>query len=77
MIGILLSFLGVYLLIGAVFAVPFAFTGAKKIDPAAEEGTLGFKLLIIPGSAVFWPLLVKRWMKGELPPEEKSVHRVR
>ena len=77
MIGILLSILGIYLLVGVIFAVPFAFAGAKKVDPAAEEGTLGFKLLILPGSAVFWPLLLKRWMKGEQPPEEKSAHRAR
>ena len=67
--------LGVYLLLGLFFAVPFAFRGARVIDPAAAEGTKGFKLLIIPGAMVFWPLLLKRWMKKEGPPEERSAHR--
>ena len=76
MIGILLTALGIYLLGGLVFGFVFAFGGGvKKIDPAAVEGTWGFKLLIIPGCTVFWPLLLKRWLKGEPPPEERSAHR--
>jgi hypothetical protein len=34
--------LGLYLAIGLVFAIPFAFNGAGKIDPTAREATLGF-----------------------------------
>ena len=75
MIGILLTVFGLYLLAGFVFGVAFAFLGVKKIDPAAEEGTWGFKLLIIPGCAVFWPVLLKRWLKAEPPPVECSAHR--
>ena len=70
-----LTGLGIYLVIGFLFAVPFAFTGAKKIDPSAAEGTWGFKLLIIPGSMVFWPLLLRRWATKSPPPEEGSAHR--
>ena len=70
-----LAVLGVYLLLGILVAVPFAFRGARAIDPSAEEGTWGFKLLIIPGAMVFWPLLLKRWMKKQGPPEERSAHR--
>ena len=66
---------GIYFLIGAVFAVPFVLKGAKVIDPAAVEGSLGFKLMILPGVALFWPLLLKRWLKKEQPSEEKSAHR--
>jgi hypothetical protein len=73
MIAIPLAILA-YLVIGLIFAVPFAFVGAKKIDPAAVEGSFCFRLLIIPGSVVFWPLLLKRWLKGEHP-VEKSAHR--
>ena len=71
----MLSLLGIYLAIGFLVAVPFAFVGAKKIDPSAVEGTWGFKLLIIPGAMVFWPLLLKRWLRKEGPPEERSAHR--
>ena len=74
-VEILLALLGIYLLVGLIFAIPFVLCGAKVIDPAAVEGSKGFKLLIIPGVALFWPLLLKRWIKKEQAPEESSAHR--
>jgi hypothetical protein len=72
----LLAALGIYLLVGLIFGVVFALAGgAGMIDPAAEEAGFGFRLLIIPGCAVFWPLLARRWAKGPPPPTEKSAHR--
>ena len=62
---------GIYLTIGFLFSIPFAFFGTGKIDSAARGATLGFKLLIIPGSMALWPLLAWRWIKGvSEPPEE-------
>ena len=67
---------GFYLICGLVFAVPFAFRGAGKIDPHAAHGTWGFRLLIIPGTILLWPMLAQRWLKGvHEPPEEKNAHR--
>ena len=74
-IPVLLNALGIYLALGLVFGVLFAFAGAKSIDPSAASGTWGFKLLIIPGCAVFWPYLLMRWIKKSSPPEECSAHR--
>ena len=74
-VELILGALGLYLLLGLLFAIPFAFAGARKIDPSATEGTWGFKLLIIPGAMVFWPLLLRRWVKNLPPPEECSAHR--
>ena len=65
----------VYAAIGLVFAILFVWRGAGKIDPAAAEGTLGFRLLIIPGTAALWPILARRWVRGEGPPEECNAHR--
>ena len=68
--------LGGYLAGGFVFAIPFAFLGVKQIDPHAAHGSWGFRLLIIPGAVLFWPLLLKRWAGGvEEPPEEGNAHR--
>ncbi len=75
-IGILFVVVGVYLLIGLVFAVPFVTRGVGRIDPVAREGTWGFRLLIIPGILVFWPLLARRWQSGSTePPCECNAHR--
>ena len=71
-----LILLGIYLVCGLLFAVPFVFSGVKKIDPHAAHGSWGFRLLIIPGTMAFWPLLLRRWMRGvHEPPEECNAHR--
>ena len=68
--------LGIYLACGLVFAIPFALAGVKKIDPHAAHGSWGFRLLIIPGTMAFWPLLLRRWASGmKEPPEENDAHR--
>jgi len=76
MIAALLIFLGVYLVCGLVFALPFAFFGVGKIDPHAAHGSWGFRLLIIPGTIALWPQLLRRWARGKKePPEECNAHR--
>ncbi len=67
---------GAYLAVGLLFAVPFVVAGAGRIDPAARKGTIGFRLLILPGSIALWPVLAWRWLRGiEAPPEERNAHR--
>ena len=74
--AVFLILLGSYLVVGLLFAIPFALLGVKKIDPHAAQGTWGFRLLIIPGTLAFWPLLLRRWAKGiSEPPEESNAHR--
>ncbi len=46
-----------YLLVGGGFAVAFAARWAGRLDPAAASGTLGFRLLLLPGAALLWPYL--------------------
>jgi len=54
-----------YLLLGMAFAVPFVLRWAGQMDPVAAHGTWGFRLLILPGAALLWPvLLLKRWRQG-------------
>lgn len=66
-----------YVLVGFLFAIPFVIKGAPAIDHAARGTKWGFRLIIIPGVSVFWPMLLRRWMKGmDNPPEEKNPHRV-
>lgn len=53
-----------YALLGVVFAVPFVLKGAARLDPDAVEGTWGFRVLIFPGTAALWPLLLVRWLRA-------------
>lgn len=75
-VSFLLLIAGLYLLAGLVFALLFAFRWVGLGDPAAGKGTWGFRLLIIPGAAALWPLLLRRMRSGRgHPPEPKDSHR--
>jgi hypothetical protein len=68
--------LGAYALIGLVFALIFVFSGVNRMDSAAREGSLGFRLLIIPGVSALWPIFARRWLRGDQgPPQETNAHR--
>ena len=71
----LVRLLGVYAGLGVLFAVPFALRWVNRMDPEAVGGTWGFRLLILPGAALFWPLLLARLLRGAGPPTEQSPHR--
>ena len=73
--AVLLICFGTYLACGLVFALPFAVFGVGRIDPHAVHGSWGFRILIIPGAAALWPLLLWWWISGaKIPLEERSAH---
>ena len=71
----LVNVFAIYAAVGLVFAIAFVWKGVGKIDPAAVEGTTGFRLLIIPGTIALWPILARRWLQNQGPPEECNAHR--
>jgi len=65
-----------YAAIGFLFALAFVAVGVKRLDAQAVGTSLGFRLLIFPGSIAFWPILLRRWLAGKTePPEEDNPHR--
>jgi hypothetical protein len=67
-----------YLGLGLVFALGFAFRWVNRTDPVAAHGTSGFRLLLLPGATLLWPLLLRRLLRGDSrPPVERTAHRVR
>lgn len=74
--AVFLSALGIYLACGLVFALAFVMFGAGRVDPHAKQGSWGFRILIMPGAAALWPLLLNRWLRGiHEPPEQHDAHR--
>ena len=59
---IFVSSLGVYFLIGLVFAIAFFFVGYAWILADAAGSKLRVRLLWFAGAAAIWPLLVFKWL---------------
>jgi hypothetical protein len=60
---IIISIIGIYLICGLLFSIPFVIRGVTKIDEGAQGTKLGFRIIIIPGTVIFWPLLLRKWLK--------------
>lgn len=60
---ILLIALG-YVLCGLAVGVPFVVRGVDRVDEAARGASLGFRLLILPGTVALWPLMVTKWTQA-------------
>jgi hypothetical protein len=69
--------LEVYAGLGLVFASVFVWVGLQSLDSEAQGSGVGFRLLILPGVAAFWPMLLYRWTKRVTePPAEQNPHRL-
>lgn len=64
-VEILLLAIAFYLLAGFIFAIAFIVKGVDVIDEGAHGSSFGFRLIIVPGVIVFWPLLLKKWLKAK------------
>ena len=62
-VAIILIIVAVYLAAGLLFAIPFVIKGVTQIDESAIGSKWGFRLIIIPGVIVFWPVLLMKWMR--------------
>ena len=56
--------LGVHLVFGLVFGLVFLVAGLERVDPASRGSSWRFRLLILPGLALLWPLMALRWARG-------------
>jgi len=52
-----------YLVVGALFTPFFIAHGLHKIDEGTQGASLGFKIIIIPGCIMLWPVLLVKWRK--------------
>jgi hypothetical protein len=64
LVSTVLAALGIYLVLGVLFAVAFHAMGAARVDPAVSGGGFFFRALITPGVVALWPLLALRWRKA-------------
>ncbi len=66
-----------YVFAGFIFSVFFVLFGVQRVDPDARGWkNIGFRLMIMPGMCVFWPLFAVRLVRGKQRPTERNAHRV-
>jgi len=63
-IELFLVSLAIYLSIGIMFSFGFVARGARRIDPVISSASIGVKLLIFPGGALIWPVLLLKWIRA-------------
>lgn len=56
--------LGIYAVLGAVFAVYFVLFGARHLDPGHEHSSLLARAILTPGLIALWPYLLVRFAVG-------------
>ena len=54
-----------YASIGVLFGVVFVTRGVGRVDPGALGASILFRLLILPGVAALWPLMLCRWVGAD------------
>lgn len=62
---ILIYLVSIYLVIGLVFSIFFIYgKGLGMVDKIASLSGIGFKIIIVPGCILLWPLLLYKWMNS-------------
>jgi hypothetical protein len=52
-----------YAAVGLLFAAAFLTVGVSRVDPVSKGSGIGFRLIILPGVAALWPVMLKRWIQ--------------
>ncbi len=76
MIELLINAIRGYVFAGLIFSALFILFGVQQVDPDAKGLNVGFRLIIVPGLCIFWPLFAVRWIRGKKTPTERTAHRV-
>lgn len=62
-----LSVVAAWLLVGTGFAAWFLTIGAARLDPDVLKAGSLTRLLLLPGSVLLWPVLLRRVIQGGAP----------
>jgi hypothetical protein len=63
LVQILVIIVAIYSVCGFMFMIPFIIKGVDVVDEGAHGSSIGFRIIIIPATIVFWPLLLRKWIK--------------
>jgi hypothetical protein len=58
------SALALYIAAGVVIGFAFVLFGATRVFPHPVGVSPGARILLLPGAALLWPLVLSRWLKS-------------
>jgi hypothetical protein len=61
---VLIDLIALYAVAGAATALAFVTFGIARVLPAGTPVTLGARVLLVPGAALLWPYVLRRWVKA-------------
>lgn len=61
--AILLGGVAVYAAAGIVIGLGFVMCGVSRVLPHSVTVTIGARILLFPGAAALWPVVLARWLK--------------
>jgi len=64
---IVLAVTGAYAATGVLVGLAFLLFGLARLAPAAR-GAYAFRPLLLPGLALLWPLVLRRWLHNGARP---------
>jgi hypothetical protein len=62
-VTVLLIVVALFLVCGLLISFFFLARGLSQIDEGTHGTGIGFRLVILPGIIVFWPVLLKKWLQ--------------
>lgn len=75
LVEFLIKAVQIYFTAGLIFAIFFSLLGVQRTDAGAQGLAPFFRLIIIPGVSIFWPLFALRLVRGKQHPIEQTAHR--
>ena len=64
MVEVFVHLITFYLAFGLIFGVAFVAVGIHRVDAQAKGSSIAFRVIILPGVAALWPLLLLRWVRA-------------
>jgi len=72
LVQIVLVLAAIYLALGLLFAVAFVIKGVTVVDEGTHGSTAGFRMIILPGTILLWPVLLKKWINAKSTSHDKT-----
>lgn len=73
-VSIMLYLAAAYLVAGILFTIPFQLKGMTKVDEGVHGASIAFRIIIIPGCILLWPVLWRKWIKSGAVGKTKEYH---